>query len=281
MQAILGFVATPFGYVMRFIYEFIGSYGWSIVLFALLAKLLTMPLTLKQKRGMLEMQRIQPKVQEIQKKYGRDKARMNQEIQELYANEGVSPMAGCGSTLITLPIMMGLYYVISQPLLYFMQLTTEEISAIADRLGYEMGNLFTGQSGLVGAIYDNFSAVEGMSDKLMAVDMNFGPINMALTPSFKEFGWLWLIPILSGLTALGFSFVSQKLQEKNGMMTNPQASQSSKMMLMMMPLMSVYFGFILPAGLGVYWIASNIFMALTEVIMYYWMHRRLPDAGKE
>mgnify|MGYP003328362043 CR=1 FL=1 len=69
MSAIFGIIATPFGYVMQFMYDFIGNYGLCIILFSLLVKLATTPLLLKQKKSMLATQRLQPKIQAIQKKY--------------------------------------------------------------------------------------------------------------------------------------------------------------------------------------------------------------------
>ena len=90
----LSFIATPFGYVMRFIYELVGNYGLSIILFALLAKVLILPLNIKSKRSMIDMQRIQPKLNELQKKYGKDRQKYAEKVQELYDKEGVSMMSG-------------------------------------------------------------------------------------------------------------------------------------------------------------------------------------------
>ena len=92
-------ISTPFGYVMRWIYMVVGNYALSLFLFALLVKVLMLPLTFKQKRSALEMQRINPMIQKIQKTYARDQRRMQEEMQNLYDREGVSPMSGCGTML--------------------------------------------------------------------------------------------------------------------------------------------------------------------------------------
>ncbi len=264
----LSFIATPFGYIMRFIYELVGNYGLSIFLFALLAKLLMLPLNIKSKRSMIEMQRIQPKLLELQKKYGRDRQMYAQKAQELYDNEGVSMSAGCLPQLIILPIMLGLYYVIQQPLTYFMQLTADEINSIASALNYTMSEGYLSQIGLAGAMHQNFDLISGISDKIMQVDFNFLGINLAATPSFKEFGLMWLIPILSAGTSILYTYISQKLNKKiSGNVQNPQSQSMNGMMYIMMPAMSLYFGFILPAGLGVYWISNNILMVLQEFLL--------------
>ena len=265
----LSIIATPFGYIMRFIYDLVGNYGLSIFLFALLAKLIMLPLNIKSKRSMIDMQRIQPKMLELQKKYGKDRQKYAEKVQELYDNEGISMSAGCLPQLIILPIMLGLYYVIQQPLTYFMQLTADEINAIAETLNYTMSATdYTAQIGLAGVMHQHFDQIAGISDKIMQVDFNFLGINLAATPSFGDFNALWVIPILSALTAFLSSFVSQRLNKKAaGNVQNPQTQSMNGMMYIMVPAMSLYFGFILPAGLGVYWISNNLLMMAQEVIL--------------
>lgn len=279
-------ISTPFGYVMRFIYTFVGSYGLSIILFSLLIKLLSLPLTMKQKKSMLKMQRIQPQVARIQKQYGKDRQRMQQELQMLYDKEDVSPTGGCGTTLLMFPLLIGVYGVVSQPLTYFMQLSADEISAIATRLNYTMGaNAYTNQIGLAGQIFQNFDKVSDISDKLMQVNFNFGFLDLSMTPNFKDPSLLWLIPILSCLTAFAMAFVQQWIQKRNTPVTKNSTGgameQSNKMMLFMMPLMSLWFGFILPCGLGVYWIANNVFSGLQEYLLQKFMveKKQKPEEG--
>ena len=280
MSAIFDIVSIPFGYVMRFIYEFVGNYGLSIVLFAVLCKILMIPLSIKQKRSMMISMRMQPKIQELQRKYGKDTQRLNQELSALYDREGASPMAGCGTMLLTLPIMFGLYYVISQPLKYFMRLTADQIATLASRLGVEMSNSYTAQIGLAGMIGDNFEKVADISENLIPVSFNFLGMNLAQTPSIKEFGLLWLIPILSGLTAFAFSYMQTKLNQQNGM-NNAQAQSTNKMMLIMMPLMSLYFGFVLPAGLGLYWIVNNLLSAVQELILNSYLSKKFAEEDEK
>lgn len=269
--------STPFGYVMRLIYQVVGSYGWSIFLFALLVKILMLPLGFKQKRSMMEVQRIQPKVQKIQKTYARDQRRMQEELQNLYDQEGVSPMAGCGTSLIILPVMFGLYGVILQPLTYFMQLTAAQISEIANRLGVEMTGGYA-QINLAHQIYLNFDKVADVSAKLMPVSFTFGPINLAEAANFKQFSVQWVIPILAALSSLGLSWLTQKLSAQNA---NPQAQASNRMMMFMMPLMSLWFCFALPAGLGVYWISNNVLSAAQEYFLTKWMKKKLEGSSSE
>ncbi len=261
--------STPFGYVMRLIYQFVGNYAVAIFLFALLVKVLMLPLSIKQKKSMLEMQRINPKIQQIQKTYAKDQRRMQEELQNLYEKEGVSPMAGCGTSLITLPIMIGLYGVVIQPLTYFMQLTAAQITEIATRLGFEM-TTYSSQIGLAGLIYNNFEKVADVSDKLMRVSFQLGPIDLSQTANFRAPSALWIIPLLSGVSAYLFSMVQQKLNPNQ----NAQTQGTANTMMMMMPLMSLFFAFMLPNALGIYWISNNVLSALQEFLLTKWFQKK-------
>ena len=263
----LDFIAVPFGYVMRFIYEGVGSYGLSIILFTLLTQIILLPFNWKQKKGMMDVQRIQPKMLELQKKYANNREKYAQEVQKLYDEEGVSPLSGCLPMLLTLPIMMGLYYVVAQPLRYFMGLSTEENAKMAELLNIEGQSTIQMQAQVVAQYFDNFDLLSQHFDGLMKVDFNFLGINLALTPSFKEFNILWVVPILSGATAFLQSYVMRLMQKRQGVVQDASANASAAMMNVMMPAMSIYFGFILPAGLGVYWISRNIFSVIQELIL--------------
>ena len=91
--------------LLTWINNLVGNYGWSIVVFTLLIRLVLLPLDIKSKKSMRAMTKIQPKVQALQKKYANDKEKLNQKTMELYRKEHVSPTAGCLPMLISLPIL--------------------------------------------------------------------------------------------------------------------------------------------------------------------------------
>ena len=266
-------ISTPFGYVMRWIYMVVGNYALSLFLFALLVKVLMLPLTFKQKRSALEMQRINLMIQKIQKTYARDQRRMQEEMQNLYDREGVSPMSGCGTMLLIFPIMIGLYGVIIQPLTYFMQLTGDQIAQIAELLNYQIGGNYHYQIELATLIYENFDKVAHVAGNLMQVNFSLGPISMAAKPTFSQVSVLWLLPIVSGATSYLMSWLQQKMNPMQ--QSNPQMQGSNKMMMLMMPLMSIWFGFMLPVGLTWYWICNNVLAAVQEVLMSIWTKKQL------
>ena len=267
-------ISTPFGYVMRYIYEFVGNYALSLFLFALLVKVLMIPMTIKQKKSMLEQQRIQPMIQKIQKTYARDQRRMQEEMQNLYDREGISPMAGCGTMLLTFPILIGLYGVIIQPLTYFMQVNADQIAEIARILSYDTASAgYHFQIELASIIYEHFDKVAHVAESLMRVDFSLGPISMAAKPEFSQPGILWLLPIVSAATSYLMSWMTQKTNPMQN--ANAQAQSTNKTMMMMMPLMSLWFGFILPVGLSFYWICNNILAIVQELFMNIWTKKQM------
>lgn len=274
-------IVRPFGMVLMAIYEVVQSYGLAVILFAIICKLILMPFSYKSKRSMMKMSAVQPKLQQLQKKYANNRAKLNEEMQALYAKEGVNPTGGCLTQFITLPIMMGLYYAVQQPLTYMMGLYEEDIEMLANLVGVDMSqssytvqitisealNRFTDAAG--NFTTEVISLSENIANYLVPLDFNFLGLDLSQTPTITEPSIIWIIPILSGLTAFMSSQLMQKLQGNNNATSqkdNPMAS-SMKTMLYIMPLMSVYFGFILPASIGIYWIVNNVFMMLQELTL--------------
>ena len=112
------YLATAIGYLMRFIYGLVNNYGISIILLTLFVRLLMFPLYQRQNRYTAKMADLQPKIKDIQTKYAADRETMNDKINELYAKEGVSPLSGCLPMVIQLPIILGLFALLRNPLTY-------------------------------------------------------------------------------------------------------------------------------------------------------------------
>lgn len=111
-------IATPFGLFLKYIYGFVNNYGWSIVIFTIFVKLLLLPLTLKQTQSMKKMQALNPKIKELQKKYAKDKQKLNEKTMELYKKENANPASGCFPLLIQFPVLIALFQVLRKPEVY-------------------------------------------------------------------------------------------------------------------------------------------------------------------
>lgn len=257
------FIAIPFGLFLKQIYLLIGSYGFSLIIFTIVTKLIMVPLMLKSKKSMRQVQKLQPRIQELQKKYANNKQKQQEEMAKLYQEENVNPAGSCLPTLITMPIMIGLYYVIQQPLTYIMGIEEEKIMQIASILEIEVLSLRMSEINIASQVFNNFDKVSFISEKLMQIDFDFFGFNLALTPSFSGPKLLILIPILSGT----ISYLSMQVTQKMQGTKDVEQPQAMKSMMITMPLMSVYFGFILPAGIGIYMITGNILSMLQEVFL--------------
>ena len=271
------FIAVPLGYILGFIYDFVNNYGWSLVIFTVLVKLLILPLTLKQQKSMTKMQQIQPKMAEIQAKYANDQQKLSEETMKLYKEYGVNPMGGCLPLLIQLPILFGLYRVVYQPLRYMCHMSEAEITALLAEHGIKAGN-----------------TAEILAAKAAdLVNFNFLGLDLSQTPQLFKISWLWLVPILAAvityLTSKVSTAMSGKKKEKkldeNGQVkkervlspdqkkdTSAKSAESmTKSMTIMMPLMTLWITFTFPATMGVYWTISNVTSIIQTVILngYY------------
>ncbi|MFI3115949.1 MAG: YidC/Oxa1 family membrane protein insertase [Clostridia bacterium] len=264
------FIAIPFGWVLKLIYELIGSYGLSLIVFTVFTKLILLPLMLKSKRSIKQVQKLQPRIQEIQKKYANNKQKQQEEIAKIYQDEQVNPAGSCLPTLITMPIMIGLYYVIQQPLTYIMRIEEEKIMQIASILNIEVTSLRLSEINIASQVFNNFDKVAGISENLMKIDFDFLGFNLAMTPSLTSGPKLLiLIPVLSGIISYFSMQVTQKMQGTKDVEQPP----AMKSMMITMPFMSAYFGFILPAGIGVYLITGNILSMIQEVFLTKYVNK--------
>ena len=114
----MGILASPMSYLLTWIYDFIGNYGLALLVFTILIKGVMSPLYAKQIKTTMNMSKMQPKIKEIQQKYAKDKALMNQKMAELYKEEGGSMYGGCLPMLIQMIVIMGLFALLRNPMNY-------------------------------------------------------------------------------------------------------------------------------------------------------------------
>ncbi len=256
------FLGTPIGFIMNFIYDFIGNYGLSIILLSTFVKLCTLPLTLKQQKSMAAMQQVQPLMTEIQNKYKNDKEKQSTEMMKLYKQYNISPMSGCLPMLIQFPILFGLYAAVAKPLTYMLRLSAEQITAIAQALNFNMpANSFTAEMSLAQqmSLPENIANIQALVPNVHAIDFNFLGLNLAQTPTYTVPALIWILPLLSAGLSFLSSYIMQPKQKNND--DNPMAS-TTKMMTYFMPLMILWIGFSVPAGLSLYWVVNSALQIL-------------------
>lgn len=213
-------VVNPLMEALRTLYTLLGSYGVAIIVFTVGVRLILVPLTAQSLKSSKAMQELQPQIQQLQKKYGKDKEKLSQETMKLYQQYGVNPLSGCLPMFIQMPVWIGLY----SALLQLAQ--TEE--------GFRASFLWI----------PNLALLPNTAD----------PLN-----HLADF----VLPVLCVIT----QYITQKMTTPATQ--DPQA-QSMNAMMTFMPLMFGFFTLQVPAGLTLYWVASNVFSGTQQYFTTGW-----------
>ena len=278
----MGIILTPFAWLLMLFYDFSQNYGIALILFALVIKLVLFPFNLKGKKSMIQMNLLSSKMQQLQKQYGKDRERYNLEIQKLYEKEKVNPMSGCLWSFIPIIFLMVLYGIIREPLTYLMNVPADMINTVAEITGVANSGTYP-QIAMLKAIADPAvleqvkAALGDAGAGLFSMNVEFLGINLANIPQLNfwsaEGGLVWgniglfLLPLVSVGTSLLSMYVSMKTNQMNrGGEQNDQMAKTNRTMMIFMPIMSLWIGFTVPAGLSIYWIAQYIFSIFQELI---------------
>ena len=281
-------ITKPFAWLMVKLYAMTGNYGAAVILFALAVNLILTPFMAKSKKSMMRSTRLQPKMQELQKRHEGNPQKLNSEMQKLYHEEGVNPMSGCLWSLIPFPILIALYSVIRQPLTRMMFVAQDFVTVLqnyfVDKGLYvipEKANAYF-EIELAKLTHLNWDAVQAdlagkIDPNLLNLDFSFLGLNLGDQPKWNFFmstDWgdaaiwlpalgLFLIPFISAF----LSWLSMKVSNMANPQQDAQAQASMKSMSLMMPLMSIWICFIMPAAMGIYWIANSVFGMARDYIL--------------
>lgn len=147
MFDIFGWIGSIFGWVLWGAFSLVHDYGLAIIIFTVVLKLILFPVSIKQQKSMAANARLSGKQQELQKKYGNDKAKLNEEMSKLYEREGVSPMGGCLTSLLPMLLLLGVYYAVINPLTNTMHLAADKVTSAVSYLNTLPG---------IGTSFNNF-----------------------------------------------------------------------------------------------------------------------------
>lgn len=307
MEFINSIIGIPLGWLMWVLHQFIPNYGLSLILFTILLRAAMFPLGIKQQKNTARMALFNPKLQELQKKYGNNKQKYQEEMMKLYEQEGYNPMSGCVSSLPQIIILFGLIDVVYKPLTYLSRFSKETVTAlldVANRAAPDLGmteiaaNFYQRELNIIRIFQlapERFSELgTDVVDKLSRIDMNLFGLNLGETPTFA-LNLMLILPILSGVTALLSSIISQHTMKRNnerGAEIAKSEKQKAtderkrargeevktelpnamggtmKTMMYVMPVFSFAIAFSVPSGVVLYWIMSNLLMVAQTVILY-------------
>ena len=289
-------IQVPFGWLMAQLYQLTTNYGWALILFAIIVKLVLLPATAKGKKSTMKMSRLSPKLKAIQEKYANDQQKQSEAMQALYKEEGVSMGGGCLWSLLPLLVLFPLYTVVRQPIVYMLGESAEVAGKIVEIIKAGAADRFTGgfyDQMVAAPLIPQFAqqiqeAIPNISAAtLEGINFNFLGIDLGLTPQWNIFSsnwsWTWpmigaaLFPIFSAGGQLLSMFINQKMNAS--LVTNEkgvqdketadqsQQAQTGKMMMWMGPIMSLFIGYSMPAALSLYWFVQGLVTTVSDVIL--------------
>ena len=287
MQTLFNIINIPLGWVLEFLARlFGGNFAASVFVFTLLANVALIPLSIKSQKSSVQQTRIKPKLDELKKRYGDDKQKYSEAMQQLYGEENVSMSGGCLPMILRLVLMLSIYWLIMSPLTYLLHIDSATVSEAAKQLGVAANGRSELQ--IIEAVRNGTLNIPEIADKLGNLNFNLFGLNLTQTPKFSfdifhDAQLIWVMPIIAFLAQMLTSALSMMMQKK----INPDAPSMAGMMLTM-PLISLFIGFSLPGGVTFYWACSSLIGGLIQLAVqqFYGPHKmlsreRLKELNKE
>ena len=263
------FIANIFGYLLNFLYQILNNYGFAIIIFSILVKLLLLPLTIKQQKTMEKTTKMQSELQALQFKYKNDPEKLNKEMMDMYKRENISPFGGCLSSIAQIILILAVFYLVRSPLTYMKKVDSNIISDYTNKLETKT----------------NYPEVEiikefGNEDEEVYLNMEFLGLDLSSIPTqdaqdFRAF----IIPMLYVASSIVSMKMTMNMQnkEKNKKVEKAEEKQTesaaevmqgtTKSMSYMMPVMAFSISLVAPLGLALYWLMSNVLMIVERVVL--------------
>ena len=289
--------ANIFGYLLQFIYNLINNYGFAIIIFTVVIKLLLLPLSIKQQRTMKKSVELQEKMKIIQFKYKNDPEKMNQEMINMYKEEKMSPFSGCLIAIVQFVLLISIFYLVRSPLTFMQKMPTESINTYITQL-QENEKAVSNVYPEIDIIREYNTLKEKNPDDenidKANIQMNLFGLDLSKIPQQSMGDYtVYIIPVLYIISSFISIRMTTKMQEKMQKDNNqtkesepivikeseskelvPEEEnemdavmQMNKMMSWMMPVLSISIAFIAPLGLALYWLMNNILMMIERIIL--------------
>ena len=296
----LGFIGDILRWALDLIYSLVGNYGWAVLIFTLLIRLVLMPLDIKSRKSMKAMQNVQPKIDELNKKYANDKDKLNQKMADLYKKEKINPLSGCLPMLIQLPILFAMFAVMRevaneetiqmileikqnilagienyqpklQSLLWIKNVFQPDsfMSTVVPAFGSTLPEI-TKASGTVTMEMIEEAKAFLQTNEYSAWAANYGnavaysaPLLMWTITIPKKFNGLFILPIFSAVS----QFFTSKFMNAGQQSSNAQQASTNKFMQWFFPLFSLWICASSNAAFALYWVFINVFQIAQQFII--------------
>lgn len=265
MDFLTNIVGYPLGFIMKWCYRFLGDYGFAIIIFTLITKFILLPLSVWVQKNSIKMVQMQPAINRIKSKYFGDADTIADEESKLYKEYKYNPLASIVPLLVQIVLLMGVVAVIYNPFEYLFNMDASvigNINALASKLSgvaieessIQLTAIELIKDGQYNAEFAAISGIDAYLDQIIGFDLKFFGINLSYTPSIV-WGITTLVPIVAGLSSFWLCIA----QNKANVLQAEQSAFSQWSMLALSVGLSLYLGFFVPAGIALYWIASNLF----------------------
>ena len=284
----MGFISEIFGYLLNWLYNIFNNYGVAIIVFSVILRIILIPITIKQQKGMRKSAELQEEMKEIQRKYKNNPEKLNQETIELYKREKMSPFTGCLSSILQIIIILSVFFLVSRPLTYMKKVDPQIIEDYTKEIQ---------ESGEAKTAYNEIAIIEqkGGEDPQVYINMEFLGLDLSKVPTQSLNDWrVYVIPglyIISSVLSIKLTMYTQKKEKQkkeiivqDGEQKNAEPDpmeQMNKTMMYMMPIMSVTIAIVAPLGLALYWFISNILIIIERLILNNIMAIKENKEGKE
>ena len=270
-------LGSPLGLIIYFAYQMTGSYGLAILIFSIIIKVVVYPITLIAHKNAIKFLQLQPVLGILKRRYVGEKEKLNEEQYALFKEKGYNVFLGILPLVIQLVLIMGMLQVMYRPLHHMLRLDQSVIDPLVATYQHIYGvgasamdqlhvlRVFQSSENLVlfkEALY-NVPDAEGIIYQVANTNLNFLGIDLGATPSLTHPSILWIIPGLAGVLALIFCLVQNKISP--GALT--QSPRANKGMTIFTVTLSLYFAFIMPAGVGLYWALGNFFGMVVTIVL--------------
>lgn len=265
MFGIISYFANILGYLLNFLYNVCGNFGIAIILFTIITKILLIPLIIKQQNETKKMAKVQPMLKELQEKYSNDQQKYAEEFARIQREEKFNPFSGCLLSLIQIPIILAMFYMVSNPLTYMKKMDSMQIEQLKNQWQISDNQ---------GRFYPEIEIIK--KDAGIGINLDFLGINLGDVPSQNKTNFcLLIIPALSVIVTIFSMLQTNKMQEdmNKGNEQFKETQKSMKMMNYLLPFLSGYIAYQVPLGLGLYWLTSNLLQIIQHKFIKFYMKR--------
>ena len=297
----ISFFANIFGYILNWIYNVVGNYGWAIIIFSIIIKLLLVPISVKQQKTVKKTNKIQEKMKEIKVKYKNNPEKLNEATMELYRTENMSPFSGCLSAIVQIILLFAVFYLVKSPLTYMKKVDVDIIdkyTTISKQYDLseqnnaypeivilrEINNIKELKNKDIQEDDDKINVAEINDEELdnLDINMDFFGLNLAQVPTRSSDWKAYIIPFLYVV----MSIISMKLTmatnnkaqnkkkedekalvKKDGEEEFDPVAQMNKNMTYIFPIMYLSVALIAPLGLALYWLMNSILIIIERLIL--------------